>query len=303
MSLLCTQCPRKCAVDRMETVGFCGVPKTLRLARAALHPWEEPCLCGEVGSGALFFCGCNLRCVFCQNRDVSRNSVGREVTPDQLLELMKELVEEGAANLNLVTPTQYARELIPVLQQARRLSVPIVYNSGGYESVDTLRDLEGLVDIYLPDCKYFSPALSSSYSSAPDYFSVASDALSEMLRQVGPPRFGEDGRLLSGVMVRHLVLPACRQDSISLLQALAERFGSDAFLLSLMSQYTPAFASKDAPPSLHRRLTTFEYTSVLEEARRLGFSGYLQEPSSASSAYTPDFSLPLILPSEKPPQK
>ncbi len=291
MSDLCLQCPRRCSVDRIGTLGFCRAPREIRLARVSLHPWEEPCLAGEHGAGTLFFVGCNLRCVFCQNREISRGErLGRTVSPDELVSVILDLQASGASCIDLVTPTPYAEDLIPVLRAVRpRLSIPVVYNCGGYESVETLRRLDSLVDVYLPDIKYLSQALSTRYSHAPDYFAVTVKALAEMLRQVGSPVL-QNGMLLRGVLVRHLVLPGCRRDSIDLLRALCDRFGSNAFLLSLMSQYTPAFADSDADAALHRRLTTFEYQSVLDTAHALGFDGYLQEPSAADTAYTPDFS-------------
>jgi putative pyruvate formate lyase activating enzyme len=215
------------------------------------------------------------------------------VSDGELADLMLSLQERGAANINLVTPTHYVHRLAPILRALKpKLTVPVVYNCGGYESVEALRALEGLIDIYLPDVKYFNPELSARYSQASDYFSVAKGALTEMLRQQPKRVFGEDGSLLSGVMVRHLVLPGCRADSIALLRALAEHFGNDTFLLSLMSQYTPDFAPEDADANLRRGLTTFEYDSVLREAQDLGFVGYLQERNSANSRYTPDFTQP-----------
>ena len=287
----CSICPRRCGADRSTGAGFCGMPAGVRLAKAALHPWEEPCLCGEHGSGAIFFCGCNLRCVYCQNRDVSQGLLpGRAFSARELGELMLRLRDRGACNINLVTPTHYAAALIPVLREVRpRLGIPVVYNCGGYESVDTLRALEGLIDVYLPDCKYFDSALSARYSAAPDYFPVALAALREMLRQTGAPVFAADGTLLRGVLVRHLVLPGCRQDSMRVLRELHDACGSSAFLLSLMRQYSPEFAPPDADPNLRRRLTSFEYASVLETARSLGFRGYAQSRSSSGTAYTPDF--------------
>ena len=286
----CRQCPRDCGADREHTVGYCGVPWSFRVARVALHHWEEPSISGTRGSGTVFFSGCNLRCVFCQNREVSRASIGREVSEDELIELMLRLEQEGAHNINLVTPTPYAEQLAVLLPRAKeRLSIPIVYNSGGYERVETLRALEGLVDVYLPDVKYFDPALAARYSGANDYFAVACDALEEMLRQTGSPVFDRDGLLLRGTVVRHLVLPTHRDDSIALLGALKERFGSDAFLLSLMSQYTPDFA-RDCPyPNLHRRVTSFEYDAVCQAADALGFDGYVQSRESSRASYTPDF--------------
>ena len=287
----CTQCPRNCNLDRSQgALGFCGAPQELLIARAALHPWEEPFLSGTRGSGTIFFCGCNLQCVFCQNREISRGRIGKSITSDELIEVMLRLRDAGAHNINLVTPSHYALQLIPVLEQIKpTLGIPVVYKCGGYESVETLRRLEGLVDIYLPDFKYFSNELAEKYSGAADYFAVASEALSEMLRQCPSPAFDGEGMLMGGVVLRHLVLPGARGDSIKLLRCLAERFGNRAFLLSLMSQYTPEFAMDCSYPELHRRVTTFEYQSVVEEAGILGFEGCLQDRSSASASYTPDF--------------
>lgn len=289
--MLCSQCPRRCGVERSLETGFCGAPSEFRIARIACHPWEEPCLCTGSGSGTVFFCGCNLRCVFCQNRDISHGAqTGRAVSAQELIKQLLRLREEGACNINLVTPTHYAQALIPVLREVRPLlDIPVVYNCGGYESVETLKKLEGLIDIYLPDCKYYSSSLSFRYSAASDYFAAAVEALREMLRQTGPAELAPDGTLRRGVMVRHLILPGCRRDSMQMLKALRQTFGSSAFLLSLMNQYTPAFASADADPNLHRCLTTFEYESVRQLAQSLGFSGYAQRRSSAGTAYTPNF--------------
>ena len=287
----CVQCPRACGADRTdEKVGFCGVPWDFYVARAALHLWEEPSVSGKNGSGTIFFSGCNLRCAFCQNREVSHNALGRRVSEDELIGLMLDLKEQGAHNINLVTPTPYAYQLVPVLRRVRpMLGIPVVYNCGGYESVEALRWLDGLVDIYLPDFKYADSALAARYSCAGDYPVVALEALREMLRQTGAPQFGADGMLLRGTVVRHLVLPASRKDSIAVLNLLAENLGTSAFLLSLMSQYTPDFALGSPYQELHRRVTSFEYDSVLREAQRLGFDGYLQSRTSASSAYTSEF--------------
>lgn len=288
---VCDQCPRRCRVERAEdTAGFCGAPEGFRVARAALHPWEEPPISGSRGSGTVFFSGCNLRCVFCQNREVSRDLLGKDVTPERLGEIFLRLAGEGAHNINLVTPSHYARQLIPVLEAVKpRLGIPVVWNSGGYDLPETLSALEGLVDVWLPDVKYFDPALSAKYSSAPDYFDVAAAALSEMLRQAPTAEFAPDGTMRRGVIVRHLVLPGNRADSEKVLTALAERFGTKAFLLSLMSQYTPAFAKDCAYPELRRKLTTYEYQKVSDLADKLGFDGFFQQKSSATSDYTPDF--------------
>ncbi len=290
--MLCRQCPRKCAVSRdAKTVGFCGTCDEFIVSRASLHMWEEPPISGRNGSGTVFFAGCNLRCVFCQNREISRGNAGKRMTDTELTDTILRLQEMGAHNVNLVTPSHYTLRLAKLLEQIKpRLSIPVLWNSSAYESVDSLRALDGLVDIYLPDIKYYSSELSAAYSSAPDYFAVAIKALEEMLRQTGPVRFNADGTLLqSGVIVRHLILPACRKDSAKILHALHEKFGSDAFLLSLMGQYTPDFA-QDAPfQNLHRRLTSFEYESVREVADALGFDGFSQALTSASASFTPRF--------------
>lgn len=290
MAELCRQCPRECLVDRADRVGFCGVRESFSIARVALHMWEEPVISGTRGSGTVFFSGCNLRCAFCQNRCISHGVEGRAVSEDELEALMLRLQDEGAHNINLVTPTQYARQLVRVLERVKpNLRIPVVYNCGGYESVETLRALDGLVDVWLPDFKYYSSELSGKYSSAENYFEVATEALSEMLRQQPKAVYGEDGMIRAGVIVRHLVLPGCRGDSIEVLRQLEKRFGTHAFLLSLMNQYTPQFALDSPYRELHRRVTTFEYDSVLRVAEELGFDGFLQGRGAATAAYTPDF--------------
>ena len=288
----CTLCPRLCGVNRTAgKLGFCGQSETLRIARAALHPFEEPPISGVRGSGTIFFVGCSLRCVFCQNRTISRaQQVGQAISQQELADRMLSLQELGAHNINLVTPTHFADQIASVLERIKpRLTVPVVWNSSGYERVDTLRRLEGLVDIYLPDFKYASPALAERYSAASDYPQVVTEALSEMYRQVGRYAIDEQGLLQKGLLIRHLVLPGSRQDSIAVLQALAELFAPSEILLSLMSQYTPEFATDCPHTALHRRLTTFEYRSVAEFALSLGFDGFFQERASASSDYTPAF--------------
>jgi len=287
----CNACPRKCNVPRDRgTYGICAVPDTFRVARIAPHMWEEPPISGSRGSGTVFFSGCSLRCVFCQNRPISREGRGEDITDAQLMHRILALQDEGVHNINLVTPTHYASRLCGLLEQLKpQLRVPIVYNCGGYEDIDALRRLAGLVDIYLPDFKYISPELSRKYSGASDYAEVARTALTEMYRQVGAARFDADGMMTRGMIVRHLVLPGCRHDSIEVLRTLAQLLPVPDIRLSLMAQYTPEFAADCPYPNLHRRLTTFEYTSVLRTADELGFDGYMQSPDAATAAYTPEF--------------
>lgn len=288
----CYLCPRACGADRAAgELGFCGMGDEAIVSRAALHFFEEPVLSGTRGAGTVFFTGCSLRCVYCQNRDISRDaSRGRAVSVQELAEIFLRLQDDGAHNIDLVTPTHFAHRIRDALILAKpRLKIPVVYNSSGYESVQTLKELEGLVDIYLPDFKYYSEELSEKYSSAPDYRERAEAAIAEMLRQVDKPVFSEDGLLLRGVIIRHLVLPSSRKDSIALLRRLAEIVDPADVLLSLMSQYTPDFASDCSFDCLKRRVTSFEYGSVLDEAERLGFDGFMQGRASASAKYTPDF--------------
>ena len=286
----CHQCPRACGADRFASVGYCGVPWSFRVARAALHHWEEPQISGTRGSGTIFFSGCNLRCIYCQNREVSRALIGKELSADDLIDVMLRLQDAGAHNINLVTPTQYAEQIAGVLACVKpSLHIPVVYNCGGYEHVETLQMLRGLVDIYLPDFKYVDREIAKKYSGAVDYCDVATEALREMLAQTGSAEVDADGMMMRGTIVRHLVLPGCRQDSIAVLRHLADTFGTDRFWLSLMSQYTPDFAKEAEDRNLHRRVTSFEYDSVLAEVERLGFQGNFQARSSADAGYTPNF--------------
>ena len=287
---LCTICPRACGVDRAERCGYCGMSDEIFVARCAPHAWEEPPISGVRGSGTVFFSGCNLRCVFCQNHVISHERRGRAVTEDELSDMILSLTETGVHNINLVTPTHYTLRLVRVLEKIRpRLHIPVVWNSSGYESVESLSMLKGLVDIYLPDFKYLSTELSAAYSGAPDYAEVASNAVLTMLRQVGSVQLDDNGIMAKGMIVRHLVLPGCRKDSIAVLNRLAEILPVQDFKLSLMRQYTPEFASECPYPNLHRRVTDFEYQSVVEEAMRLGMDGYTQGKDAATSDYTPHF--------------
>lgn len=291
----CMLCPRGCNAAR-ETgeVGYCGMPATLLVARAAKHPFEEPPISGTRGSGTVFFSGCSLGCLYCQNGAIRGPQSGRAFTEGELGELFLALQAQGVHNINLVTPTHYADRIAAALAGVRQaLTVPVVYNCGGYERVETLKRLEGLVDIYLPDFKYISPALSRAYSAAPDYAEHATAALAEMYRQTGPVVFDKEGLLRRGVMVRHLVLPGSRLDSQAVLTRIAETVPVSEIRLSLMRQYTPEFAPKDGPKALGRRVTSFEYDTVMRHAMALGFEGYFQTKESVGTAYTPDFSDPV----------
>lgn len=288
----CELCPRRCGADRASgEVGFCRQGADLRISRAALHPYEEPCISGDRGSGTVFFVGCTLRCLYCQNREISRsNTAGRVLTPEELGKILLDLQEKGAHNVNFVTPTHFTDQILASLATVKdRLQIPVVWNTSGYERIETLQSLEGWVDVYMPDLKYGSGELGEKYSAAPDYTERALSAIEEMVRQTGAPLFDGDGMLRRGVLVRHLVLPSHREDSIRLLRMLAERVDPQRILLSLMSQYTPDFAMDTPYKNLHRRLTSFEYQSVMKEAEALGFQGYMQARSSAQKAYTPDF--------------
>ena len=285
----CTLCPRRCGVDRTKGErGFCGMPDKLYAARASAHYWEEPVISGSFGSGAIFFSGCTLRCAFCQNYTISDENFGRELTPQALRAAMERLIDEGVQNINLVTPTHFLPSILPALEP--KLPVPVVYNCGGYESVETLRRLEGKIDVYLPDFKYSDNALSKRLSAAPDYYETAAAAILEMYRQVGRPVI-EDEQMTRGVLQRHLVLPGFVDNSLGVLDWIAENFRSGDILVSLMSQYVPMGKAKAMPP-LDRRITETEYDAVLSYMELLGIEdGFTQDFSAATSDYTPDFDL------------
>ena len=283
----CRLCPRSCGADRTKTSGYCGVGADLRLAKAMIHEGEEPCL---LPAGAVFFSGCNLRCVFCQNFEISLEHKGFPVSEERLGEIFLELQEQGAKTIDLVTPTPWVLQIARVLTRLRRadrLQIPVVYNCGGYESVEALRLLDGLVDIYMPDIKYFDPSLSRRYSSAGDYFEVCKAALAEMYRQAGPARM-EEGLMKKGLLVRHLVLPGCFKDSIRLMEYLGEAFPQGSIRISLLSQYTP-YGDLQNYPELQRRVTTYEYEKVVEAADKAGLPGYRQLRSSATMDLRPSF--------------
>lgn len=288
----CTLCPRRCHADRRAgRTGFCGQTAVLKAARAALHFWEEPCISGSSGSGAVFFSGCSLQCVFCQNYDISVNNSGAALSVRRLAEIFLELQKKGAANINLVTACHFLPQVCLALCMAKEqgLRIPIVYNSSGYEETASLKLLEGLVDIYLPDLKYRSPLLSSRYSGAENYFEKASVAIREMFRQTGAPVIDPGtGLMKKGVIVRHLLLPGCAGDSKKILRYLHDTYGND-ICISIMNQYTPLKHTAQFP-DLNRQITDEEYRRVLSFAEKIGIeNGYIQEGGTAAESFIPRF--------------
>ena len=288
--MICRLCPRNCGALRTATEGqgLCRMPETPLLARPALHHWEEPPISGTRGSGTVFFTGCPLGCVFCQNGDISQRNFGKPVTEERLWDICQELIAQGAHNINFVTPTHYAHVLASLLE--RPLPVPVVYNCGGYEKVDTLRALEGKVQIYLPDFKYLDPAAAQRYSGAPDYPEVASAAIQEMVRQTGPCQFDENGLLTRGVIIRHLILPGQVQGAKAVMDWVAETFPPHTVLFSLMSQYTP-WGDLSQVPEVNRQLRRGEMRTAQDYMAALGLDGFTQERTSAKEEYTPPFDL------------
>lgn len=292
----CKLCHRACGVTRSVSAGYCGMTDRIVAARAALHYWEEPCICGERGSGAVFFSGCGLRCVYCQNHDIALGNTGRAIDTARLAEIFLELQAKDAVNINLVTPTHFVPSILPALDRARRegLTLPIVYNTGNYETLDTLKSLEGYVDIYLPDFKYWDDALAARYSNAPGYSVHAAENLAEMFRQVGRPVMdglagSETSRMTRGIIVRHLALPGALQDSRQILRYLFETYG-DAIYLSIMNQYTPLPQNLSAHPELNRRITDAEYNALIDYAIDLGIeNAYIQEGETAAESFIPAF--------------
>ncbi len=288
----CTLCPRECGVFRQEGhKGACRTAgKGILAARAALHVWEEPCISGCQGSGAVFFSGCPLGCIYCQNREISRGQKGVEISEERLAEIFLELSAKGAANINLVTPTHYTPEILRAVRMARTkgLSLPIVYNCSGYEKPETLRSLEGTVDIYLTDFKYMDGEMARNYSRAADYPEIAKKALAEMVRQQGEPAFLPDGRMERGVIVRHLLLPGHVRNAKAVVKYVYETYGNQVYL-SLMNQYTPLFPIP-AYPNLNRRVTRREYGRLVDYALSLGVEqGFIQEGETAKKSFIPGF--------------
>lgn len=286
--MICNLCPRKCNVNRDLKSGFCGVSNTLKAARAQLHFWEEPIISGTNGSGTIFFSGCNLKCVYCQNYNISKENFGKDITTQRLAEIFKELENAGAHNINLVTPSHYVKQIVEALN-IYKPKIPVVYNTSGYDSVEELKMLEGYVDVYLTDLKYYSSELSQKYSSAKNYFEVCSLAIKEMIRQQ-PKNVMENGLIKKGVIIRHMVLPNCINDSFKVLDWIKNNLGEDV-IVSVMGQYTPYFnASKF--PEINRKLKPVEYKLVINHFNKLGLkNGFMQSLDSADENFIPPFNL------------
>ena len=287
----CQLCPRRCGVNRLQgQKGWCGAGAEVRVALVSLHPWEEPCIAGDRGAGTVFFSHCNLGCIFCQNYEISHEGQGEEISGERLTQVFLEQQSRGASTLDLVTPVHYAPQILAALDRAKQqgFSLPVVWNSSGYESTELIEALKGYVDVFLPDLKYREAASAERYSHAADYFPAAAAAIGKMVELAGPPVFDEDGLMRRGVLVRHLVLPGHRKESMQLLDWLWESFGNRIWL-SLMNQFTPMHHTADYP-EINRRLTTFEYDSVVNHALDIGITQcYMQEGKTASVKFVPDF--------------
>ena len=286
----CTLCPRRCGADRTKITGFCGQSDKLYAARASLHMWEEPCISGESGSGTVFFTGCNLGCVYCQNREIADGHIGFEITAERLAEIFLEQQSRGANNINLVTPTHYVPHIIRALDtvRGRALKIPVLYNCGGYESVKTLKMLEGYVDIYLPDFKYMDSEIAKRYSNAADYPETAKKAIAEMVRQTGECTFDENGIMQKGTLVRHLVLPSYIENSEKVIEYLYNTYGGSIYM-SIMNQYTP-MPYVENYPEINRAVTDEEYNEVIDFAVDLGVeNAFVQEGGAVSESFIPLF--------------
>ena len=282
--MICDICPRKCNIDRSKAVGFCGMTSTVKLAKADVFMWEEPCISGTNGSGAVFFSGCNLRCCFCQNYQISNQNFGKEISIQRLAQIFKELENKGVHNINLVSPSHFANQIIEALK-IYRPNIPIVYNSNGYESVETIKKLKNYVDIYLVDLKFCSSELSQKYCKANNYFEIATSAIKEMISQK-PKVVVQNGIMKQGVIIRHLIMPSQTADSLKILQWIADN-AKENCLVSLMCQYTPYFNAKNFP-EINRKLKPIEYKIVLAKANELGLTnGYAQDMSSATEDFIP----------------
>lgn len=289
----CNVCPRNCGIDRISgKVGFCKSGVTVKVAKAYGHMWEEPCVSGTKGSGTVFFSNCNLRCVFCQNHDISQSSIGKEISVERLSEIFLEQQAKGYHNINLVNPTHYVPQIITALGMAKKsgLTIPVVYNSNGYENIESIKALNGYIDVYIPDLKYFNDKYAIKYSSAPNYFNIASKVIEEMVVQVGTPVFNEDDIMIKGVIIRHLMLPGLLFDSKKVVDYIYKIFG-DSVYLSLMNQYTPMFKATEYA-EINRPLNPDHYDSLIDYCVDLGYkNAFIQESGTSSTVYVPDFNL------------
>ena len=288
----CKLCPRMCGADRTSEKGFCGMGAEAVVARASLHLWEEPCISYKNGAGTVFFSGCNLHCCYCQNNVISNELSGKEITVNKLADIFLSLQEKGADNLDLVTPTHFAPIIIRALDKIRHnLIIPVIWNCGGYELPGTIDMLDGYVDIYLPDMKYFSSDVSNRYSNAPDYFHYASESVITMTEQCGELKYNPEGGLVKGTIIRHLVLPGQRHDSMKILDWIAGNIAPTKALVSIMNQFTPFDFIDDEYSEIKRNVTKMEYNSVVNHAAALGIKGFTQQKSSASEKFVPVFDL------------
>ena len=287
----CTLCPRNCQINRNNNeLGFCNMSSELMVARASLHFWEEPIISGENGSGTVFFSGCNLKCVFCQNFNISNNNFGKKISIERLSEIFLELQEKGAHNINLVTPTHFVPQIIESIKISKKsgLSIPIVYNSSGYENVETIKLLDGYIDIYLPDFKYFNNKNALKYSKCPNYFEHASAGLEEMIRQVGNPKFDKNGMLKKGVIVRHMLLPGLLDDSKKIIHYLVNKY-DDKIFISIMNQYTPT-ENLEKYPEINKIVDNKEYQELIDYAIDIGIkNGFMQEGETQKTSFIPEF--------------
>lgn len=286
----CNLCPHSCFVDRGKTIGVCGMKDKIVIARASLHMWEEPCISGKTGSGTIFFSGCNLKCIFCQNREISTKLVGKEVTIEEFSKICLNLQKKGANNINLVTPTHFVPLIVKGLKLAKQngLEIPIVYNTSSYETKETIQMLNGMVDIYLPDLKYYDDTYAIKYSHAPNYFRIATEAIAEMAKQVGKPVFDENGLMKRGIIVRHLMMPGLIEDTKRILAYLYQVYQDDIYI-SIMNQYTPIRHFKRYL-ELNQKISDHDYDEAINYALDLGIkNAFIQEGDTASESFIPDF--------------
>lgn len=286
----CNLCNRKCNIDRDIHKGICGANNKIKIARASLHYWEEPCISGEKGSGTIFFSYCNLQCIYCQNYELSQNHIGKEITIEEFSDICINLQNKGANNINLVTPTHYVPQIIEGLKLAKKkgLTIPIIYNTSSYETIDTIKMLDGYIDIYLPDLKYYDDYYAICYSHVKDYFKVASSIICEMIKQVGTPRFDKNGMIIKGVIVRHLCLPGLMDDTKKILKYLYDTYQDDVYI-SIMNQYTPV-KKFNRYQNLNRILSEEEYDEIINYALDIGITkAYIQEGETQKESFIPDF--------------